>query len=112
MSDGLIQVAVKKPGLAIEFVHVANQLEVFQNLVGGYVEQVHLGRWSSGLVMLCNENGKIENLPPNFMMGDDCVVGTVAFMNLFDHQGEMNGEWNSINSSDTAFLKMAFADRK
>ena len=42
-------------------IEVENTLESFQALVGGYIQTVYL---NNGLIALCNEDGKLEELPP------------------------------------------------
>ena len=55
-------------------------LESLQKTVGGYIEHVNLG---DGLVMICNEEGKLKGIEPNFVITSglgyliDEIVGPV-----------------------------------
>lgn len=67
-----------KPGRIEE---IENDLRIFQNIVGGYIETV---TYPSGHVMVCNEEGKLLNLPQNMRMimpnGNwDLIFGTFFF---------------------------------
>lgn len=63
MKEKQILVAIKKPG---ELPGVEplfeNSLEAFQKAVGGYIEAVTV---ASDLVLICNEEGRLLNLPFN-----------------------------------------------
>ena len=62
--------------------NISDTLENLQETVGGYIETVTLGK---GLVMICNEYGKINGLEKNFYCFNDCIVGTVI---IIGHKGE------------------------
>lgn len=59
--------------------NISTRLENLQKLVGGYIEAVTL---KPGLVILCNEEGKLRGLPFNMtiqgepLVGDIVVIGT------------------------------------
>ena len=60
-------------------------LENLQSVVGGYIEHVNLG---DGLAMICNEEGKLKGLEPNFRITNgfgtvvDEIVGTVIIAGI------------------------------
>lgn len=56
---------------------VENDLTTFQQLVGGYIEAVTTGE---GICLVCNEEGKLNNLPANFPIGNDVIAGTAVFV--------------------------------
>lgn len=72
---GRIKVIVKRPDERIGHIEtINNTLERFQMIVKGYIEVVPLTHNS---VIICNEEGKINGLAPNFMFGDiDIICGT------------------------------------
>lgn len=75
----------KEPGKSLEIVDVTNDLKMLQQLVGGYIECVYPFEAKIGLVV--NEEGKLEELPPNFgLLSDakvyDIVAGTALFVGL------------------------------
>lgn len=57
-----IRVAVFRPGAEVTFEDLRNELEPMQKLVGGYIENVRLSRV---LHLICNEEGKLHDLPLN-----------------------------------------------
>lgn len=70
-----IKVIVKRPDE--EYGHVcaiSNSLKNLQNTVDGYIEVIPL---TDKIVMICNEEGKLNKLEPNFHMPYDTIVGTV-----------------------------------
>ena len=72
-----------------------NALASMQELVGGYIEAVYL---RGGMVIICNEEGKLRGLEPNFPLGLDVICGPAVFLGL------KGGEF--------ADLPMAFKDFK
>ena len=73
-----IKVIVKEPGENVGHVEVIkNDLQTLQRYVGGLIECLTLGK----VVVICNEEGKIFNLPENFIFGiarKDVIVGTAV----------------------------------
>lgn len=55
-----IKVIIKEPGKKPRGVNISCSLENLQKTVGGYIETVTL---SSDCVIICNEEGRIKNLP-------------------------------------------------
>jgi hypothetical protein len=69
-----IKVIIKKPEDEFgRLVEVENELEVFQSIVGGYIETTGY----KNLVIICNEEGKLRGLQPNVVLGRDMLVGTI-----------------------------------
>ena len=61
-----IKCIVKRPDE--QFGHVAwisDSLKNLQNTVGGYIETVTL---DNGVVLICNEEGRLRNMPYNFTL--------------------------------------------
>lgn len=80
-SKDSIRVIIKKPGDKVGVpTHIVPSLKRLQEIVGGYIEHITVQK---GLVILCNEEGKILGLDPNFRIMDgfgnliDNVVGPV-----------------------------------
>lgn len=78
---GKIKVIIKRPDE--KYGHVTNispSLKNLQKTVDGHIEVVTVLK-DKGLVMICNEEGKIRGLQRNFVMGTppfhDIIVGTV-----------------------------------
>ena len=51
--------------------NVSNTLENLQKIVGGHIEVVPV---ATNTVIICNEEGKIRQLPTNIVLGSDGVV--------------------------------------
>ena len=60
---------------------ISDRLENFQKIVGGYIQTVDLPK---GLVCICNEEGKLLNLPKNFIIPGDVIVGDVILCGAAD----------------------------
>ena len=71
-----IHVMVKELGEKWERREVDNTLRAFQGLVGGYIETVTVtpGR----LVLIVNEEGKLQGMPANVLFREDWLVGTIV----------------------------------
>ena len=50
--------------------------EDLQEIVGGYIECVGV---FDNILCVCNEEGKMRKLPPNFILNGDIIVGDVFF---------------------------------
>ena len=71
-----MKVIIKEVGKNPEVREIENELSVFQELVGGYIETVTLG----DVILICNEEGKLNGSPVNFRMGYDTINGTAVFV--------------------------------
>jgi hypothetical protein len=69
-----INVVIKEPGKIARRVDVENDLETLQKLVGGYIETVSLFK---DLVIICNEDGRLLNLPYCTTICGMDFVGTI-----------------------------------
>ena len=72
-----IKAVVKKPGEACRVKQICNTLKALQKLVGGHIEAVP---WVDDMVIICNEEGKLKNLPFNIRLRDDIIVGTLVIV--------------------------------
>lgn len=74
----LIKVVVKQPYKKAEITEVENSLESFQKIVGGHIEFVpSVFQYPIGIY--CNEEGKLEGLPPNIVLPHgDFAAGTIV----------------------------------
>ena len=74
-----IKCIVKRPDE--QFGHmtwVSDSLENLQKTVGGYIETIAL---DNGVVLICNEEGKLRDMPYNFTRRK--LIGSNAFANLY-----------------------------
>ncbi|KLU61720.1 hypothetical protein CEB3_c18980 [Peptococcaceae bacterium CEB3] len=68
-----IKVLVFQPGQLAQIREIQNTLAACQNVVGGYIEVIHL---DDGLLLVCDEEGKLKGYPPNRRVGRDVICGT------------------------------------
>ena len=73
-------------------------LELLQRLVGGYIEVVHPDGFPQDVVLICNEEGKLRDLPFNFYLGDTPIVGNVVFC------GQKRQDLGSLSLNQIAVL--------
>lgn len=70
-----IKVIIKRPDEKYGHVtHISARLENLQNTVGGYIETVPVIK---GVILICNEEGKLKDLEPNMWLFGDLIRGTV-----------------------------------
>lgn len=77
-----IFVWIKHPGDPPRHVWISDNLEALQRNVDGYIETVTL---TEDLVVICNEEGRLMNLPYNCEVCGIEFVGTIIFAGI---QGE------------------------
>ena len=71
-----MKVVVKKAGQMPEVKEIKGTLESMQKIVGGYIECVGV---FDNILCVCNEEGKLLRLPPNFILNGNIIVGDVFF---------------------------------
>ena len=74
-----MKVLLKEPGKAPRSLVIDGSLRTMQGIVGGNIEPV---RFSSTSTILCNEEGKLLGLKPNFEIIGDLIVGPVLFVGV------------------------------
>ena len=89
-----IKVFIKDPGKKLRSVSISNTLGNLQKTVGGYIETVTL---FSDLVIICNEEGKLLNLPYNCDILNKSFVGTLIFAGVDgDEFGDVPVKYQAI----------------
>jgi hypothetical protein len=101
-----IKVIIVEPHRPARIEIIANNLEAKQKIVGGYIECVRF----DGFDIIINEEGKLENLEPNFSIYDgmDYIAGTAIFAGV-DYD---RGEFKSLTAKQQALILMNFSGRK
>jgi phosphopentomutase len=97
-----MRVLYKAPGEVPRTMVIPNELGVLQQLVGGYIEVVKIGR----ILIIVNEEGKLEQLEKNFRVEvyDDTIRGSAVFVRA-------NGaEFDSLTGKDIEELREAFRE--
>jgi len=92
-----------KPYELPEEIEIENSLEAKQHLVGGYIECVYLPNDES-VVLICNEEGKINGMKLNRDIGHDIIAG--PFLILGDDYE--NGDFKSLTENQILRYKMRF----
>lgn len=96
-----MKIVIKNVNEQGKIVEIENSLENFQNIVGGYIEVFPL---ENNILMVLNEEGKIKDLPVNFIIGDERyaeeIVGNVFFA------GRNDVDFDSLNEEQIEILKL------
>ncbi len=99
----LIKGLLVKPYELPEEIELDNTLEAKQKLVEGYIECVYLPNDES-VVLICNEEGKINGMKLNRDIGHDIIAG--PFLILGDDYE--NGDFKSLSEDQILKYKMRF----
>ena len=73
-----VRIILKRVGLKPKELVIPNTLEAKQELVHGMIENVYLS--DLGVDLICNEEGKIENMDPNLNLFYDYIAGDCFFI--------------------------------
>lgn len=90
MKDFVIKIVVKEVGKEPKVKVINNNLEALRAIVGGCIEMVRVPFTNEMLYMVCNDTGKLDNLPFNFFepARKDIIVGNV-FFTAGDYEGNL-----------------------
>ena len=86
--DDLLRVVAKEPGKPAYEAGVADNLRAFQQAVRGYIETFP---FDNDAVIICNEEGKINDMEPNCVINGELLVGPVFIIGSGD-----DGEFRSL----------------
>lgn len=95
---------IKEVGQSPKVEDIKNDLQTLQELVGGYIECVMLGQ---GIVLVVNEEGKLDGLPVNFPLGNDVIVGTTVFV-----ADNFDGEFTDLSEEQIEMVMGSIYDEK
>ena len=98
-----MRVVYKAPGEKPKIKDVTNDLDEFQNLVGGWIEHVGIRH---GLGLIINEEGKLHGMQPNFYLSkiNDLIVGPAVFV------GEDGEDFTDISDRDVELVMLHFTE--
>ena len=103
MLEEKIKCLLVKPYELPKEIEIDNTLEAKQKLVGGYIEHAFLPKDDS-VVLICNEEGKINGMKPNRDIGHDIIFGPFLIVgNDFE-----NGGYKSLTSEQILNYKIRF----
>lgn len=103
MLEEKIKCLLVKPYELPKEIEIDNTLEAKQKLVGGYIEQAFLPKDDS-VVLICNEEGKINGMKPNRDIGHDIIFGPFLIVGN-DYE---NGGYKSLTSEQILNYKIRF----
>lgn len=80
-----------------QILEIENELEVFQKHVGGYIECVNFPG-SNGMLIVCDEEGKLKNKPVMAEIPNDTINGEflIVGMGLEDFTGLTTEQLESL----------------
>ena len=80
----VIKCIAKRPDSKFYVTNVSNTLKNLQNFVGGYIEAVTfaIDTPENKFAIICNEEGKIRNLPYNFTIFGEDFVGDILIVGV------------------------------
>ena len=102
MRENKIKVLKIEPGQAPQVKEIRNDLASLQAEVGGLIECIS---FPNGCVAVCNEEGKLNGMPPNRRLGADIICGP-----FFICDTTRNGNFTSLGKSKIAEYSQLFAD--
>lgn len=79
MEEKKLTVLVVKPNVSPKVIEIDDTLKAMQEVVGGYIQEIV--PFKDDVAIICNEEGKLQNLPPNRAIYDregkvaDVIVG-------------------------------------
>ena len=90
MKNDKIKVLIRRAGQEPTVEVIDNTLNAKQAIVGGMIEMPYNPEFSSGLYIVCNEEGKFVDDPkPNVYWGDyDIIYGDIFFVANDENSGE------------------------
>lgn len=93
-----LRIVLKKVGENPEVMNIENTLEAKQKLVNGWIEVVSV---TDDILLICNEEGKLENLLPNLNFGCDYIAGDCFFVG----DDYKNGDFKSLTEKQIEEVK-------
>ena len=103
MIENKLRCLLVEPYKLPEVIEINNTLEAKQNIVGGYIECAYLPN-DEEVVIICNEEGKINGLQLNRDIGHDIIAG--PFLIVGDDYD--NGDFKSLTEEQIMKYKMRF----
>lgn len=102
MNENTLRILRVEPGMTPEEKTIGSDLKSLQAEVSGYIECVYM---ADNVVLVCNEEGKLNGMEMNRRLGDDIICGPFF---LVGDDGE--GEFTSLSDEQIAALKSEFAE--
>lgn len=87
MANVKIKVFVKRPDEKGHMTWMSNSLKALQTAVDGYIEEIRI---APGVMLICNEEGRLRGLEPN------CRISGVEFVGTIVIAGDKDGELTDV----------------
>lgn len=100
-----LKIVLKKVGEEPKIMNIENTLEAKQKLVDGWIEVISV---TEDILLVCNEEGKLDNLPPNLLFDYDYIAGDCFFIGD-DYE---NGDFKSLTDEQIEEVKEICEKRK
>lgn len=104
-----LKVLIVEPNIKPYTAIIENDLEVLQSLVGGYIETVYL---SENAEIICNEEGKMLDLPANRRLGNDVIAGRFLIVGNDGSEHFTSLSDKDINNYLEEFSKLEVIDQR
>ncbi|WP_312102471.1 DUF3846 domain-containing protein [Pygmaiobacter massiliensis] len=102
MKENKIKVLRVAPGQPPAVKEIGNDLHSLQAEVGGLIECIS---FPGGCVVVCNEEGKLNGMPPNRRLGADIICGP-----FFVCDTTRSGDFSSLSKSKIAEYSQLFSE--
>lgn len=93
---------LKEPGKPARGIDITPDLVTLRKLVGGDIESICI---AEDLILVVNETGKLDGLPPNVWCGEDLLVGNVVALGL---SADADVDFRSLTEYELDLLKICF----
>lgn len=103
MIEDKIKCLLVEPNKLPEEIEIKKELKEYQRMVGGLIEQAYLP-FDDSVVIICNEEGKINNMELNRDIGHDIIAG--PFLIVGDDYE--NADFKSLTEEQILRYKMIF----
>ena len=98
--ENVLRAVYVEPNRPAYETEIENTLKALQRAVGGYIEAVSI---SDGISLVCNEEGKLDNLPGNRRIGNDIIAGAFVIV------GNGEEDFRSLTDEETNRYLKEFA---
>jgi len=102
-----IRVVIVEPMKEPRIAMIGNTYETHRDLVGGLIQTVHI--FNDNACVVCNDEGKLMNLPPNRYIRDDRGVPCDVLCGTFFVVGTQGDEFSSLTEKQAEHYKNMYS---
>lgn len=102
-----IRVVIVEPMKEPRIAMIDNTYETHRDLVGGIIQTVHI--FNDNACVVCNDEGKLMNLPPNRYIRDDRGVPCDVLCGTFFVVGTQDDDFSSLTEKQAAQYKNMYS---